>query len=398
MRKSWWLVIAGLLSIVGAWMWLGSAGKFTCIYGCHTPSDPAADSSALFLGQLAALSGPLSAHGQSARRGAELAIRTTNLSEPVIKRRIGLLAEDDRGDGGASPVAAAVLVRERRVPALLIGLHSPLGEKTARLAADAGIPVIVASGSGTALPGTVFRIGFSDSAQAHALASFARTRLKAERAAILHQAEDPYSSGLTEAFARDFRAAGGRVVSRNRYSAGDTTFGVQLGAIRESLKGDGRSVLFVPGHPAEAARIARQAREAGISAFLLGGDGWHAQALLERGEKSLNGAHFATHFTSERHAPTGEGFVEAFKTLYGRDATPDAAAALAYDATMMVIDALRRAGLSDPDALRDTLATMEFPGVTGIIDFDRDGNAAGKPVVIMKIENGEFAYVETIGH
>src|SRR5690606_34396595 len=157
-----------------------------------TPSDPAADSSALFLGQLAALSGPLSAHGQSARRGAELAIRTTNLSEPVIKRRIGLLAEDDRGDGGASPVAAAVLVRERRVPALLIGLHSPLGEKTARLAADAGIPVIVASGSGTALPGTVFRIGFSDSAQAHALASFARTRLKAERAAILHQAEDPY--------------------------------------------------------------------------------------------------------------------------------------------------------------------------------------------------------------
>ncbi len=398
MRRSWWFVIAGFFLVVGIWMWLGSAGKFTCIYGCHSPDGPGSDTSAIFIGQVVPLTGPMSVYGQGARRGAQLAIEKTNLSEPVIKRKVGLITEDGRGTAEASLVAARKLVEEGGVRALLIGPRTPLDAVAIPVAVDAVIPVISSAAHGGSPSGSEFRIGFPDSAQGHALASFAREELKAERAAVLQEADNAYSAGLAEAFARRFNEAGGTIVSRGSYAAGDTGFRAQLGAVRARLRGDGPIVLFVPGNSAEAARITRQAREMELGFFLMGGDGWHTSTLLEEGGEALNGAYFATHFTSERHAPPAEGFVEAYKTLYGREAEPDAAAALAYDAVMLLIDAMRRAGTDDPSALRDTLAGMDgFPGITGIIDFDARGNAAAKPVVIMRVANGQLSYVKTMG-
>ena len=76
--------------------------------------------------------------------------------------------------------------------------------------------------------------------------------------------------------------------------------------------------------------------------------------------------------------------------------TPDALAGLGYDAAQILFDAIRRAGSTDPVAIRDALAqTKDFAGVTGVTTLDENRNAV-KPAVVLQISGGKLAYVETI--
>jgi branched-chain amino acid transport system substrate-binding protein len=87
--------------------------------------------------------------------------------------------------------------------------------------------------------------------------------------------------------------------------------------------------------------------------------------------------------------------VESYRQRYG-NLTPDAHAALAYDALKFLAEAIRKAGTTDGPKLRDALAaTRNFVGVTGIISMDKDRNAV-KPAVILKLQDGRYIYQETI--
>ena len=83
-----------------------------------------------------------------------------------------------------------------------------------------------------------------------------------------------------------------------------------------------------------------------------------------------------------------------YRARYG--ATPDALAGLGYDAAQILFDAIRRAGSADPTAIRDALAqTKDFAGVTGVTTLDENRNAV-KPAVVLQVNDGKLAYVETI--
>ena len=150
----------------------------------------------------------------------------------------------------------------------------------------------------------------------------------------------------------------------------------------------------VPGYYTDVGLIARQTREVGITAPLLGGDGWDSEKLYEIGGAALDGAYFSNHYSVDDPSPRIQEYVAKFKKAYGT--IPDSLSAQAYDAAGMLVDAMKRAkDLSGP-AIRDALAaTKDYKGVTGNITLDKDRNPV-KPAVVLKIVKGKYEFVATI--
>jgi branched-chain amino acid transport system substrate-binding protein len=113
------------------------------------------------------------------------------------------------------------------------------------------------------------------------------------------------------------------------------------------------------------------------------------------GGDALNGSYISNHYSVEDPSPAIQEFVQAYKMHYG-NLTPDAHAALAYDAMRFLMDSIQRAGTTESPKLRDAIAeTKNFPGVTGVISLNAQRNAI-KPAAILKLQDGKYIYQETI--
>ena len=176
-------------------------------------------------------------------------------------------------------------------------------------------------------------------------------------------------------------------MATENYQAGDTNFRSQL----TNIKGANPDVIYIPGYYTEVGNIAVQARSLGMNQTLMGSDGWDSPKLFEIGKSAVNNSYFSNHYSPAAKDPKTVKFVADYKQKYGE--TPDALAAVAYDATYIMCDAIKRAGDTDRAKLRDALAaTKDFDGVTGKISMDKDRNAE-KKLVIIKIQDGKTVVV-----
>src|SRR5205085_1338995 len=100
-------------------------------------------------------------------------------------------------------------------------------------------------------------------------------------------------------------------------------------------------LLLVPGYYTEIGLIARQRQELGITAPMLGGDGWDSPKLKEVGGPALDGSYYVSHFARDSSSPPIQKFIQKYRTTFGVGA-PDGLAALGYDAAWVLADALKR--------------------------------------------------------
>jgi branched-chain amino acid transport system substrate-binding protein len=240
------------------------------------------------------------------------------------------------------------------------------------------------------------------------IAKFAKSTLGLTRGAILRDNKNDYSVGLANYFAEAFQALGGRIVADEAYAEGDQDFKAQLTVLRAKKP----QFIMVPGYYTEVGLIARQARELGIQAPMLGGDGWVSERLLEIAQDALNGSFFVNHYWEKDTNPAIQKFVNEFRARY--KTTPDGLAALGYDAAGVLVDALKRLREADPKAfsalqgprndaqkaarakLRDLISsTKDFPGVTGRITLDAARNAV-KPAVFLGIKDRQYEFVAAV--
>jgi branched-chain amino acid transport system substrate-binding protein len=222
------------------------------------------------------------------------------------------------------------------------------------------------------------------------MAKFAANSLKAKKVAILQDNGSDYSKGLTEFFTNTFKQLGGEILLTESYVSSDNDFSAQLTKIA-AVKPD---AIYVPGYYTQAGQIAQQARRAGITAPLMGGDGWDSPQLTEIGKEAINGCFFSNHYSVEDTAQNVQDFVSKYKQKYGQ--VPDALAALAYDAARIMFESIKKAGTTDGKILRETIAqTKEFKGVTGSITINKDRNA-DKPLTILEIKDGKYAFRENV--
>ena len=346
------------------------------------------------VGFVGSLTGKEAVFGQSSHKAVVLAVEQINAAGGVLDRPIELVSADNQSKAGESATAARKLISRDKVAAILGELVSSRSLEIAPIAQRAKVPMLTPASTNpkvTEAGDYVFRVCFVDPFQGTVMAKFAKENLKLKRVAILTSVSSAYSVGLSKYFRERFVADGGEIVAEQRYAEGDKDFKAQLTAIR-AAKVEG---VFVPGYYTETALISRQARELGLNVPLLGGDGWEAPQLLEIGGASVEGIYFSTHYSSEGDAPAVKDFVAAFRARWNGE-TPDAMAALGYDAAKVLADALRRAGSTEGPALRDALAaTKDFPGVTGSTTMDAQRNAT-KTAVIVTVKDGKFRFVQTV--
>jgi len=149
-------------------------------------------------------------------------------------------------------------------------------------------------------------------------------------------------------------------------------------------------VLFLPDYYNKVNLIAAQVKEKGIEATLLGCDGWDSPELQT---ELFEGAYQSNHYSPEDPRPIVQNFVSEYKAKYG--ATPDALATLGYDATWMLLQAISEAGVDDAAAVKDTMAELQYDGVSGEITFDELGNPV-KSAAIIKFEGGQANFFKFV--
>jgi len=374
---------------------LGQVFIMVLAFSCSRPSgETRPDHSRIKIGYFGDLSGPTFNFGQSAINGVLMAADEINQAGGINTRRIDVVIEDDRGSPEQAAKLAGKLIDQDKVVAIVAGGTSGNSRAAAPKAQSSHIPLISPSSTDPAVTEVgdyIFRACYVDAFQGEVMARFAINNLKAQKAAILFDFNSSYARGLMEYFEISFAKLGGQIVAKPSYMQGDSDFKGQLSLIRDAAP----DVVYVPGYYGDVAIIAKQARAIGIKQPLLGGDGWDAPELWQLGGDALNGCYITSHYSVDDPSPAIQKFAHEYRQRYG-NLSPDAHAALAYDAMRVLIDAITRAGSLDGDKIKAALAkTKDFPGVTGVISMDANRNAI-KPAVVLKLVDTQFIYQETI--
>ncbi len=346
------------------------------------------------------MTGNTATFGQSATNGAKLAIKQVNAKGGVLGKQITLVVADNKSDTAEAANAMQKLATQDKVIASIAPIASSSVMAAAQVNESAkilGISPTASNPNVTVDPETgkvrdyLFRATFIDPFQGAVMANFAKNTLKAQKAAVYIENSSDYAKGLGKFFKETFVQNGGNIVSDEAYLAKDTDFKATL----TKIKASNPDVIFVPGYYQEVGMIIKQAREIGITVPILGADGWDSAKLPEiAGAEALNNTFFSNHYSPDDNSPEIKNFVEAYKAEYGQ--VPDAFAALSYDATMMIIEAIKRAGVEDSVKVKDELAkTKDYQGVSGSITLDEKHNAV-KGVVIIEMKNGIQAFKEKI--
>jgi branched-chain amino acid transport system substrate-binding protein len=352
------------------------------------------ESTAIKVGEYASLTGKDATFGQSSHKGAVMAFEEINAAGGVLGKKLELISEDNQSKSGESATVAKKLIAREKVVALLGEVASTRSLEVAPIAQNAKIPMIAPAATNPAVTETgdyIFRVCFIDPFQGTVMAKFAADELKVKKVAILTSVSNAYSVGLANFFRETFTKGGGTVAVEQKYSEGDKDFRAQLTAIKAAdVEG-----VFVPGYYTEAALIVRQARDLGLTVPFFGGDGWESEKLLEIGGAALNGCYYSTHFSPENKEQNVATFVQKFKARW-KSESPDAFAALGYDAAYVLVDAIKRAGTTEGPKLRDALAaTKNFVGASGVTTIDQHRNAT-KGATIIAIKNGKLEFSKTV--
>src|SRR5262249_22534623 len=213
----------------------------------------------------------------------------------VNGRKIKVQTEDDQSKSEDAANAVQKLISQNQVVAMLGEVASSCCIAAAPICQSSKVPMITPSCTNpqvTKAGDYVFRMCFIDSSQAPIRSHFGSDDLHAKRGAILTDIRNDYSTGLTASIEQTFTASGGQIVAKQSYSNGDSDFRSQLTAIRTANP----DVIFIPGYYTDVGQIANQARDLGMKAPFVGGDGWESPKLLEIGGKALEGSFYANHY------------------------------------------------------------------------------------------------------
>jgi branched-chain amino acid transport system substrate-binding protein len=360
----------------------------------------AAASDTIKIGANLELTGAVAAFGQSQLQGVKLAVEEINAAGGVDGKKIELIEQDNATKQEESTRIATKLITESKVHVLLGAAISSDTLAAVQIANDKKVPMLTPSATNSdvtfnskknKLNEYVFRVCFTDPFQGKVMADFSTQKLSAKKAVIYIDNSSDYSKGLSKSFREAFTKGGGTIVGEESYQTKDTDFKAVLTRIK-TLNPD---VIFVPGYYEEVGKIVKQAREMGINAPMMGGDGWDAPQLVDiAGKDALQNTFISNHYSPEDPDPKVKKFVDAYKAKY--NAVPDAMAVLGYDGIYMIADAVKRAGAVDREKIKNALAeTKDFQGVTGKIELDKNHDPV-KAAVVLEYKDGKQVFNDKI--
>jgi len=341
------------------------------------------------LGVAGPLTGGIAHQGKDDENGVALAIEHANAKKLVIGGKavtFRMMSEDDQGDPKVGTLVAQKFV-DARVAAVIGHLNSGVTIPASEIYARAGIPVISGSATNPALTERglkgVFRTVGRDDQQGPAIAAYIMGELKGARAAVVDD-KTAYGEGLAVEVERALKGAGAQIVARERTTDKDTDFK----AVLTKIKAKNPDVIFHGGMDATGGLMLKQARELGIKAHFAFGDGACTDEMAQLAGPAGEG--LACSQAGLPAAAASKEFLEAFNRKYG---PTKLYAPFYYDATNLVIEAMRKADSTDPARFTPEIYKLSHQGATGKIEFDAKGDRRNAEMTLFRMKGKEIVPV-----
>jgi branched-chain amino acid transport system substrate-binding protein len=340
---------------------------------------------------LAPLSGDVPTFGVSTRDGALLAIDEWNAKNGVLGAKITPIVEDSQCTPDPAVNAANKVINQDKVHYIIGEVCSKASIPISEIANPAKVIEISPTSTNTDVTvdkngntkAYIFRACFIDPFQGKVGAAFAYNTLNKKKAFIMLDQSNDYVKGLAENFEKAFTALGGTIVGKENYTNKDTDFS----AILAKVKAAGPEVIYLPDYYNIVNLVTKQAKEKGIIAPFVGGDGWDSADL---DLKAADGGFYTNHYSADDQRAEVQNFIKAYVDKY-KGNKPDALAALAYDATNLLLQSIKDAGADDTTKVKAALEKISFNAVSGKITFDAQHNPV-KGAVILAVKGGKVSY------
>lgn len=338
------------------------------------------------------MTGAVAAYGQDANDGIAIAME---MKPTVLGKKVEFIVADTKSDKIEAANAMSRLIEKDKVIAVIGEMISGDTMAGGPIADKAKIPVVSPTATNplvTQGKKYVFRVCFIDPVQGDVAAKYAFNTLKAKKAALIVDKSQDYCVGLAKFFKDAFTKLGGKIVAETYCVTEDKDFSAQLSTIKPTNP----DVIYAPNYYSPVALFTKQARELGLKAPVLSGDGAQADELIQIGGKEVEGVTFTGHFNVKAATTAlAKDFIARFAKKYPNK-EPNAFHALGADAYFVLLDAITRAKSTKGEAIRAALATTKnFQAISGKLSIGEDGNAV-KPMVINVVKGGKFEYLTTV--
>ncbi len=349
------------------------------------PNSLAADDT-IHIALTAPITGDYAEYGRNFERSVTMGMDFINSKGGVLGKKLILSVGDSKGDPKESATLAMKWTSDPTIVA-------QIGDFTSTCCL-AGQPIYDQAGmiqlSPTAshpdfAPGSTwsFSIVGTQASEGPFMADWTYNELGFKKIAILHINND-WGIVTADYFADAFKKLGGEVVAKEFYFEGDKDFK----AVLTKLKSSDADAFFMAAMYNDGALIAKQKASLGWEIPILGPSSLYSTQLTALGGDAVEGLYTNASFFAEDPDPAVQGYVQEFQKRF--EATPNFHAALAYDAILLLADAIERAGTTESSPLREELAkTKDFPGLTGEITFTPAGDAVKKYKKVW-VTNGKF--------
>jgi branched-chain amino acid transport system substrate-binding protein len=343
------------------------------------------------IGHVAPVSGAQAHYGKDNENGARMAIEDLNAQGVTIggkKIKFELQAEDDASDPKQGTAAAQKLC-DSKVAGVVGHLNSGTTIPASTVYNKCGIPMVTGAATNPALtkPGykTTFRIIANDLALGAGLAHYAHDNLKLKSFAVIDD-RTAYGQGVADVFAKVAKELGMNQVDQQFTTDKATDFM----AILTSIKSKNPDAIFFGGMDPQAGPMLRQMEQLGMANVkYFGGDGVCTSeiAKLAAGAKTLANVICAEGGSSLAKMPGGKAWKERYDAKYPGQF--QVYSPYTYDATMLLVDAMKRANSVDPKVYVNELAKSNFKGVTSTIAFEPTGEMKNPAITLYHYIDGK---------
>lgn len=400
----------GLLQIAACALAVGSLSFFA---GCKDPSakggeggtttgtsgsggGASASGDTIKIGLVASLNGEQRPWGVDCEAGAQLAVKLFNEAGGVDGKMVELKVEDSNSKPEEGKSATEKLVGDGVI--VVIGeVASGITQQMKTVALEAKIPLVAVGATNPDITkdgqGLISRVCYTDDLQGPVMAKFAFDK-GLRRVAVMTDKKLPYSTGLSKTFVARFKELGGQIVAEESYQAGESNFGGQLTRVK-ATNPDG---IFMSGYFNEVGPMARQIRQAGMNdVVLMGGDGWDSAELISNGGDAIVGGFFCNHYNDQEDRPEVQKFLTDFKANNNGNLPGTTMGALGYDATALVLDALKRLAATDKEInsanlAAEIMATEGFKAVSGDITLKGTNGDPAKRALVVEVRKDGFVF------
>jgi len=321
------------------------------------------------IGFHAPLTGFAASDGKSSSEGAKLAVEQVNGAGGINGKMLELVIYDDQAKATQAIPIANKLIGQDKVTVAVSGSYSSPTRSAAGVFQEAKIPYVSAYAIHpdiTRAGNYVFRTSFLGGIQGRAGAKLVGETLGKKRVVMITLQND-FGKSLAAGFKSMAGNFGIKIVNEYQYSIKDR----QFGSIVAKVKADKPEAIYASGYYFTAGPLVSQLRGAGITVPIIGQEGYDSQKFIEIAGKASEGVIITTSLDRDSDVPETKNFIEAFEKKAGFKV--DMVAASSHTAVMVVADALKRCGSTDPRAIRDAIAKTHLKVSTGTIKFNELG-------------------------